>query len=183
MISYELYCLYNYIIKRFRNVRPMIGYISKKNVDNKMLRGIEVGVSVGVNALSILNNLPVERLYLVDNYRDDPKHLLFVFKKLCPFLNNIKFLHMDSLFAVKLMKDNYFDFVYIDGGHSYEDVKDDIVAWYPKVKSGGVIGGHDFVWGHVGLCKAVVEFAFNNDLEVCAYGCDWWIDKPGVNEK
>ena len=40
--------------------------------------------------------------------------------------------------------DNYFDFVYIDGDHSYEGSKSDLKNYYPKVKRGGVISGHDY---------------------------------------
>lgn len=41
------------------------------------------------------------------------------------------------------------DFVFIDGGHEYESVRDDIRAWLPKLKPGGLMAGHDY--GHV--CK------------------------------
>jgi hypothetical protein len=34
--------------------------------------------------------------------------------------------------------------VYIDGLHDYGSVKQDIAAWWPKVKVGGFIGGHDY---------------------------------------
>lgn len=39
--------------------------------------------------------------------------------------------------------DGWLDFVFIDGDHSYEGVKADIEAWRPKVRSGGMIAGHD----------------------------------------
>lgn len=38
----------------------------------------------------------------------------------------------------------YFDFVYIDGDHTYESVSRDIKTWLPKIKSNGFIGGHDY---------------------------------------
>lgn len=38
-----------------------------------------------------------------------------------------------------------FDFVYIDGDHEYDSVIEDILAWYPLVRSGGIIAGHDYV--------------------------------------
>lgn len=36
------------------------------------------------------------------------------------------------------------DFVFIDGDHSYEEVKADIAHWLPRIKKGGMIGGHDY---------------------------------------
>ena len=48
-----------------------------------------------------------------------------------------------SMEAVDLFEDNSLDFVYIDGNHQYEFVKDDIENWRAKTK---IIGGHDFGW-------------------------------------
>ena len=53
-------------------------------------------------------------------------------------------LKMTSLEAVQKFKDESLDFVFIDASHEYEDVRDDILAWYPKVKPGGIIAGHDY---------------------------------------
>lgn len=50
-----------------------------------------------------------------------------------------------SLEAVKIFANNTLDFVHIDGDHSYESVRADILAWYPKLKSGGILAGHDIV--------------------------------------
>ena len=58
----------------------------------------------------------------------------------------------------------------------------DIQNYYPKVKSGGIIGGHDFYNGfcreHDGVIKAVSEFAVNNKLDLQVELPDWWILKP-----
>jgi cephalosporin hydroxylase len=40
-------------------------------------------------------------------------------------------------------EDEYFDWIYIDADHTKEAVLEDIKAWYPKVKKGGIISGHD----------------------------------------
>jgi len=40
--------------------------------------------------------------------------------------------------------DNSFDFIFIDGNHTYDYVKSDINNWYPKVKPGGILMGHDY---------------------------------------
>ena len=46
-------------------------------------------------------------------------------------------------YAHKFVEDNSLDFIFIDAGHEYEDVLEDIHYWYPKVKPGGHIMGHD----------------------------------------
>jgi len=40
------------------------------------------------------------------------------------------------------------DLVYVDGSHMEDDVYDDIMAWYPKLKAGGILCGDDFSWGN-----------------------------------
>jgi hypothetical protein len=49
-----------------------------------------------------------------------------------------------SVEAAKQFEDGYFDFVYIDANHTYESVTADLNAWYPKVREGGMIAGHDY---------------------------------------
>ena len=45
----------------------------------------------------------------------------------------------------KNYEDESLDFVFIDGSHKYEDVVNDIKAWLPKVKKGGILSGHDYI--------------------------------------
>lgn len=59
-------------------------------------------------------------------------------------LPKLRVLRMDSVGAASIFPDGYFDLVYIDASHEYEDVRADILAWYPKVRNGGLIGGHDY---------------------------------------
>ena len=51
---------------------------------------------------------------------------------------------MSSLDAVNFFEDKSLDFVFIDASHEYEDVKNDIVSWLPKIKHGGILAGHDY---------------------------------------
>jgi len=62
--------------------------------------------------------------------------------------------------AASLYEDNSLDFVFIDAGHSYENVLADINAWLPKVKKGGVIAGHDYTNAD-GVRRAVNEIFTN----------------------
>jgi hypothetical protein len=49
-----------------------------------------------------------------------------------------------SLGAAKFTVNNTVDVVYLDGLHHYHGVMDDIEAWWPKIKCGGVMAGHDY---------------------------------------
>ncbi|RYH05338.1 class I SAM-dependent methyltransferase [archaeon] len=67
--------------------------------------------------------------------------------------------------AAKEVADNSLDFVYVDARHDYAGVKEDLEAWWPKLRVGGLLAGHDFVpdgvhkEGAFGVQKAVFEFA------------------------
>lgn len=59
--------------------------------------------------------------------------------------------------------DQYFDWVYIDADHTYEAVKQDLQAFYPKVRDGGLIAGDNYGdrpdwWWKDGVKRAVDEF-------------------------
>jgi|ERR1035437_1087246 hypothetical protein len=64
---------------------------------------------------------------------------------------------MFSVEASSLYKDDRLAFVFIDASHKYEDVKKDIQAWLPKVKTNGYIGGHDYHPDWQGVIDAVKE--------------------------
>lgn len=91
------------------------------------------------------------------------------------FINPIK---LESVEASKLYQDQSLDFVFLDASHDYESVKEDIFAWYPKVKVGGKIGGHDYNWDPVSA--AVHDFLgkeglyTDNDLHTPS-----WLIKKG----
>jgi len=76
--------------------------------------------------------------------------------------------------APEKYEDGYFDFVYIDAGHNYEDVCKDIDAWMPKIKKGGILSGHDY-WldmQNPGVVKAVDEKI--KDLNILPEQAVWW---------
>ena len=52
------------------------------------------------------------------------------------------------------------DLVFVDALHDYEHVKQDIGLWWPKVRIGGIICGHDFNHKWPGCERAVAE-SFN----------------------
>lgn len=68
-----------------------------------------------------------------------------------------------------------FDFVFIDADHRYEAIKADIAAWWPKVKAGGRLAGHDYTMAFPGVIQAVNEVFAGNVVQI---GSSWCVDKP-----
>lgn len=78
------------------------------------------------------NKTPYETLYkVIDNVND--------------YVDRSVLIRTTSEYGSKMFPDEYFDFVYIDANHRYEYAKEDIDLWYPKVKKGGMMSGHDYI--------------------------------------
>lgn len=60
-------------------------------------------------------------------------------------LKTITLLTVDSLIASCQFSDGFFDFVFIDASHKYEETKADISLWKRKIKVGGILAGHDYL--------------------------------------
>ncbi len=142
----------------------------------------EVGVYAGINALEMLEHLSIKKLYLIDpfkEYRDrDGEHIQSVMDEtreiataiFNDYSDKVEMVIATSVESAILLKDVPFDFVYIDGCHL--DIAEDIEAWYPLVKAGGVLAGHDY--------DAPVVREAVKDLDVTIGEKDWVLRK--VNE-
>ena len=58
--------------------------------------------------------------------------------------SNVSKIKMTSEAASRMIEDESLDMVYIDACHVYESVKKDVLLWYPKVRKGGLVTGHDY---------------------------------------
>jgi Methyltransferase domain len=76
----------------------------------------------------------------------------------CGVLESLVPLRMRSAQAVGLFPDESVDFCFLDAAHDYDSVLADLNAWYPKVKRGGTIAGHDFTAAWPGVVRATKEF-------------------------
>ena len=72
--------------------------------------------------------------------------------------SNIKLHLCSSLAASRIVPDKSLDFVFIDAAHDYESVLTDLELWFPKIRDGGIIAGHDYCEHYNGVIKAVNEF-------------------------
>lgn len=178
------------VLEPKEDVRPMIAFL-KQRFGNQPLFGAEVGVHKGVNAKSILETLNVSSLVLVDAYfpyetndaelsSDRNVHYVEAKQRLLGFRDKLQWKICLSVDAAKTLPDESLDFVYVDAMHDYSNVIADLQAYFPKVKVGGVLGGHDFSNVHSGVIKAVAEFASTLNLKLFVEQPDWWVVKESA---
>ena len=120
--------------------------------------GVEVGSCEGVYAAEILKRWS-GNLYLIDVWNSLNKNEYVDINNRENYqdtyikcIENIKN-HTDRCHMlrgageklVNLFEDESLDFVYIDANHRYDNVKQDIEIWYPKVRQGGILAGHDYL--------------------------------------
>ena len=150
-------------------------------------RGCEVGVLRGELSAMLLDDFRDLALYMVDPYLRDrywdedamKEYQRLAFTNTLPFADRRIMLVTKSLQAAALIPPGSLDFVYIDANHRYESVKQDMEAWYPKVRTGGLFFGHDYNGKRhdKGVKIAVNEFAaaYNNEVQVIE--TNWWFTK------
>lgn len=88
-----------------------------------------------------------------------------------------------SVDAAKDIEDGSLDWIFLDGNHSLRAVLDDMDAWWPKVKIGGVFGGHDYgddtnypSW--VEVKSAVDRWCHEHRITFTLSRCvSWWVLK------
>jgi len=179
--------IYERFIMTQHNERPILEFMERWFQKNSII-GAEIGVLKGENAEKILETLNIKKLFLVDPFIEyiDGNEALYsgaacsyskkiAIKRLKNF-SNIEWVFKTSDKAVNNIPDSL-DFVYIDANHNYEFVKNDIESYYPKVRIGGVLGGHDFSGDYLGVVQAVIEFTKSKNLEFFTKNNEWWIVK------
>lgn len=133
----------------------------------------EVGVWQGrsfVSVLPLAKTLKYRQAIAVDTFMGTPSELSGAHAEATT--RNIREIFQDNLqksgasdivtvvphhstYAATHFPDEYFELIFIDAEHAYDAVKADIEAWLPKLKSGGTLLGHDWLWESVS--SAVVD--------------------------
>lgn len=151
---------------------------------------VEVGVWKGMSAcfmaVEILNSGKNIKFDCIDTWDYVPssyeieetkfENLFDTFtKNIEPVKNVINVIKSISWDGAKNYTDESLDFVFIDAGHDYESVSKDLKSWYPKIKKGGVIAGHDYHYD-VGVYPAVNEFFLGKE-NIKQMGSCWVVEK------
>jgi hypothetical protein len=153
----------------------------------------EIGTLRGDWAAQLVKSRPA-RLYLIDCWEAQPSDLYLdranigqqeqdaifegVKARFAPY-ESVEIIRKFSAEAHGLFAEEFFDFVYVDANHSFEACYQDLSWWFPKVKRGGLLAGHDYSSKHPGVVEAVQLFCQKNGLS-----CDmltrksWGILKP-----
>lgn len=119
-------------------------------------KGAEIGVNSGRYSIILCNTVPNLKLICVDPWRayGPPEAITrrnqwkmehyynHCVKTLSPF--GTEFMRTTSIEASKIVPDSSLDFVYIDAMHDFDNVMVDIILWSRKVRTGGIVSGHDY---------------------------------------
>lgn len=155
--------------------------ICRRLQDEKLEIGVEIGVQAGKFASYNMERWPSCKKYvLVDvwahqvegHYKDfansnNTEQAAFyreAMDRLAPWKEKITVCRNFSTVCAPQFPDAYFDFVYVDARHDYQSVFEDLVAWWPKLKVGGIMAGHDYLFAdELGSFPDGADWALNYD--------------------
>lgn len=152
-----------------------------KHIQNPL--GIEIGTAEGYTTLHLLQSIPTLTLYGIDPYSDyedwDGRSInnsdagyVHILEKTKNY-NNYHHIRATSDEAALDLADESFDFIFIDGLHTYDQVLADCKNYYPKLKKNGLFIGHDYNMIADVKC-AVDEFAATVGKPIATANQDLW---------
>jgi len=173
-----------YLHRSYRRWFPQVSPVRIPGMKRKQLgnifralgykKGAEIGVRKGEFSQHLCHAVPNLELTCVDlwdaYYHFDAKsaaaHHKEARERLARYrVNLVKKLSRQAAFDVP---DESLDFVYIDADHRFDFVMEDLIAWGRKVRSGGIISGHDYYrFRNAGVVQAV-------DLYTRMHGIEEW---------
>jgi len=123
-----------------------------KKYSNQNLKILEIGTFDGFFSKYLSQTFPKSQIITIDlkttdnrfvgSYnRQDKEYLNKFLERRAENLknNNIKFIETDSVFLPTIFKNETFDFIWVDGDHSYPVVEKDIYNSYLLAKKGGYV--------------------------------------------
>ena len=101
-------------------------------------------------------------------------------------VTNVRLVKSATVKAAARFADESLDCVYVDADHTLVGCNADLTAWYPKVKRGGIIAGHDYMKHENNRVKFGVIEAVNGFFKPLGLGVhitedyppSWVVEKP-----
>ena len=130
----------------------------------KIKRALEIGSFEGASAIWLLDMFPEAKITCIDTFSPGFDDVTGEYEQrfdrnMAEYGSRVTKLKGRSQDVLKTFsKRSRFDFIYIDGHHSYEAVKEDIALAYPLLASGGIMILDDYDNKDFGVKKAVDEF-------------------------
>ena len=150
--------------------------------------GSWTGRSASYCVVELINRGKLGPFYCVDTWKgeaaiaydvDVVQDLKNIFcQNLTPVMKKITMLSEISWQAADNFDDESVDFCYVDAGHSYEAVTNDLTAWWPKLRPGSRFAGDDYTKGYPGVQQAVWDFFRAKKIKVSRSGRCWIVTKP-----
>tara|TARA_B110000027_G_scaffold113880_1_gene123175 strand:+ start:115 stop:741 length:627 start_codon:yes stop_codon:yes gene_type:complete len=111
-------------------------------------------------------NNPLKKIYFEYILKQDPYSITAVTYLLKKFKENIHLIKGNSNQLLKKMDMSQIDYVFLDGGHAYETVKNDLDYSKPALENNGTILCDDYNLGQApGVRQAIDEFVIDNNLK------------------
>ena len=112
-------------------------------------------------------NNPLKKFYFKYILKQDPYSLSAVKNLLKKFKNNVHLIKGNSNNLLKKIDMSKIDYVFLDGGHAYETVKNDLNYSKLVLESNGTILCDDYNLSYApGVKRAIDEFIQNNEFKL-----------------
>ena len=112
-------------------------------------------------------NNPLKRIYFKYIKKQNPYSLEAVKDLLKKFENNVHLIQGNSNNVLKKIDMGKIDYVFLDGGHEYNTVKNDLDNCIEVIKKGGTVLCDDYNLGSaLGVKRAIDDFVKKNQLNV-----------------
>ena len=175
---FDFQIIYSQMVNKFsdRSHFVEIGAWLGKSTSYMAVEIINSGKNIKFDVIDTWGGSKYEELLYEDTINKIQKSLYDKFiENIRPVLNIINPIIGFSNDIVNNYKDESLDFVFIDASHDYDSVKKDIEMWYPKVKKGGILAGHDYAQLTAVVHKDVNEFFGEENIK--KIGTSWMFEK------
>jgi hypothetical protein len=152
--------------------------------------GYEIGVGLGLHMQRLCEASFLKKICGVDEYKrqvyngisfnSEEEEEIYEYAQ-CQIQNlnvDATILRDSSLEIAKTIPDQTIDFIYFNEEHMSHSIEDQLVAWFPKLREGGIIAGYQVLTFYPDLTPSIHQFFSDKKLEVFQNILEsrfWWV--------